>query len=206
MAQVAFFFDGTRCTGCKTCVIACKDAHDLDVGETYRRVYEYTGGQTHKDDRGVCTTTCFSYYVSLACCHCSNPACVKVCPTGAMSKDAQTGLVNANPKICIGCGYCHLACPYDAPKVDRTAGHSAKCDGCAQRLAQGLAPVCVEACPSRALSYGIPSDFEARGARANIAPLPNVEQTMPNLFVAPSRDARPAGSHEGSIGNVQEVK
>ena len=46
---------------------------------------------------------------------------------------------------CIGCGYCALSCPYRAPKVDRDAGRSVKCDGCTRRVAEGGAPVCVEA-------------------------------------------------------------
>ena len=46
MTQYGFHFDGTRCTGCKTCVFACKDKNNLDVGMAYRRVWEYTGGPT----------------------------------------------------------------------------------------------------------------------------------------------------------------
>ena len=43
MSQYAFYFDGTRCTGCKTCVYACKDKYDLDLGMAYRKVREYGG-------------------------------------------------------------------------------------------------------------------------------------------------------------------
>lgn len=206
MAQMAFFFDGTRCSGCKTCVYACKDAHDLGAGTTYRRVYEYTGGETVRDAQGCCTTTCFSYSVSLACCHCEEPACIKVCPTEAMHKEPDTGLVRVDARRCIGCGYCHLSCPYNAPKVDREKGHSVKCDGCADRVTDGGVPVCVEACPARALGFGPVEKMSGLGERASMAPLPDASATTPNLFVRASTDARAAGSKDGWIANPLEVK
>ena len=73
MSQQAFFFDGTRCSGCKTCMFACKDAYDLDVGTAYRRVFEYTGGDTVRNGDGTFGSTCFSYNVSVACNHFDDP-------------------------------------------------------------------------------------------------------------------------------------
>ena len=154
MAQYAFFFDGTRCTGCKTCEFACKDYKDLTTEFAYRKVYEVAGGQTTRDEDGVIATTAFSYPVSSSCQHCDKPACVEGCPTGAMHKDEETGLVSVDTEVCIGCGACATACPYGAPKVNEELGHSTKCDGCAERLAAGLKPVCVLACPARALDFG----------------------------------------------------
>lgn len=67
-----------------------------------------------------------------------------------MHKNAETGLVAVDAAKCIGCGYCHMACPYNAPKVDREKGHSVKCDGCSERVASGNQPLCVRACvPAR---------------------------------------------------------
>ena len=120
MSQQAFFFDGTRCSGCKTCMFACKDAYDLDVGTAYRRVFEYTGGDTVRNGDGTFGSTCFSYNVSVACNHCDDPVCVRVCPTEAMHKDEQTGLVSVNDRHCIGCGYCHLSCPYSERSARRS--------------------------------------------------------------------------------------
>ena len=137
MTQYAFHFDGTRCTGCKTCEMACKDFKDLTVGTAFRKVYEVTLGTTERDANGCITSSCVSYPLSMSCNHCEDPACTKVCPTTAMHKDAETGLVSVDVDKCIGCGYCHMACPYNAPKVDREKGHSVKCDGCAERVAAG---------------------------------------------------------------------
>lgn len=205
MTQQAFFFDGTRCTGCKTCVFACKDKNDLGLGVAYRKVYEYTGGTTTKDAQGAYSTDVFSYYTSVPCNHCDEPVCVNVCPTGAMNKDGETGLVSVDSNKCIGCGYCVMSCPYNAPKVDRVKGHSVKCDGCKDYVANGEKPACVMACPARALKFGDVADMEKRGERANIAPLPEVSYTKPNLFIKPSADAKPANDRAGIVANPLEV-
>ncbi|MEG0619692.1 MAG: 4Fe-4S dicluster domain-containing protein [Raoultibacter sp.] len=206
MTQHAFFFDGSRCTGCKTCEFACKDYYDLNKDTQYRKVYECTGGETIKDSKGSLSTTCFSYYVSLACNHCTDPVCTKVCPTGAMHKNEETGLVSVDATKCIGCGYCHMACPYNVPKVDREKGHSVKCDGCADRVAAGEQPICVRACPARALEFGTVDVIAKLGAVADIAPLPASSFTHPNLYIKPSKDALPSGSADGKVVNPLEVQ
>ena len=84
MKQLGFFFDARRCNGCKTCVVACKDAHNLPVGRNFRHVLEVTDGKWSKDPKsGAWKQNVYAYYLSIACNHCSDPACVKACPTGA---------------------------------------------------------------------------------------------------------------------------
>lgn len=205
MTQYAFYFDGSRCTGCKTCEFACKDYYDLDANVQYRKVYECSGGKTEKDADGYITTSCFAYYVSMSCNHCDDPACTKVCPTTAMHKDPETGLVSVNADKCIGCGYCHMACPYNAPKVDREKGHSVKCNGCADRVAAGEQPICVRACPARALEFGPVDKMAKLGERANIAPLPAPSYTNPNLYIKACADALPVGGEDGKVVNPLEV-
>lgn len=205
MTQYAFHFDGSRCTGCKTCEFACKDYYDLNSAIAYRKVYEVTQGETIKDSRGYAKTTCISYELSMSCNHCDNPACTKVCPTGAMHKDEATGLVSVDAGKCVGCGYCHMSCPYNAPKVDREKGRSVKCDGCVERVAAGSKPICVEACPARALDFGSAEDMAKLGERGNVAPLPAPSYTTPNLYVKASSDALPAGSIEARVVNPLEV-
>lgn len=205
MTQYGFYFDSTRCTGCRTCEIACKDYKDLGVDFAYRHVYDCEGGDWQMQSDGTYTQDCFVYHVSLGCQHCDDPACVKVCPTTAMHKDASTGLVSVDEHKCIGCGYCHMACPYNAPKVDREKGHSVKCDGCAERVAAGEKPVCVEACPARALDFGTIEEMAKLGERGNIAPLPEPTYTKPNLYIKASADALPAGDENGKVVNPLEV-
>lgn len=205
MTQYAFYFDSARCTGCKTCELACKDYQNLDKNTAYRHVFDYEGGSWTINADGTCQTDAFVYHVSVSCNHCDNPACTGVCPTGAMHKNPETGLVSVNTDKCIGCGYCHMACPYNAPRVDRALGHSVKCDGCASRVEAGLNPICVDACPLRALEFGPVSEMAALGEQANIAPLPESHYTNPHLYIKVNENAKVPGSAEGSVANVMEV-
>jgi anaerobic dimethyl sulfoxide reductase subunit B (iron-sulfur subunit) len=123
-----------------------------------------------------------------------------------MHREAATGLIAVDSNVCIGCGYCVLSCPYNSPKVDRSKGHSVKCDGCTDLVEKGEKPVCVMACPARALGFGPIADMKAKGDRANIAPLPPDSYTAPNLYIKPSPDARPADSSDGRLANPLEVQ
>ncbi|WP_251177876.1 4Fe-4S dicluster domain-containing protein [Adlercreutzia agrestimuris] len=206
MSQYAFYLDMSRCTGCKTCVVACKDAYGLDVGVAFRRVYEVVGGSTTKDEAGCISSDCIVYYMSLSCNHCAKPVCVEVCPTRAMHKDPDTGFVSVDTEKCIGCGYCHLSCPYSAPQVDPRKGHSVKCHGCAESVLAGDSPVCVLSCPARALQFGPLEQMREKGVVAEVAPLPPASHTLPHLFVTPCRDAQPSESDQVVVGNSAEVQ
>ena len=206
MKQFGFYFDGTKCTGCKTCQISCKDEKDLELGPKFRRIYEYGGGGWVKQQDGLWAQNVFAYYLSIACNHCSEPTCVKGCPTGAMHKRQEDGLVVVDESVCIGCRYCEMRCPYGAPQFDSKKRVMTKCDGCYERVGQGLKPVCVESCPQRALDFDeIGVLREKYGAENAIAPLPDPQLTQPNLVIKPHRDSKPSGDRSGKLQNPTEV-
>lgn len=140
--QYAFEVSLDRCTGCKACVSACHSLNGLDEHEVWRDTGVLRGGS---DLPGWQQT------VTSACHHCEDPACMNGCPVGAYEKDADTGIVRHLDDQCIGCSYCILKCPYDVPKYSKKRGIVRKCDMCHQRLAEGEAPACVQACPTEAI-------------------------------------------------------
>ena len=206
--QYGFYFNGRRCTGCKTCVLACKDLHDLPSSIAFRQVYEYGGGSWSQDG-GLWKNDAFTYYVSVSCNHCDSPACMAKCPQGAISKDPDTGIVNNDPEKCIGCGTCAITCPYNAPKVDEEKKKAVRCDMCADRVADGKQPICVEACPLRALDFGPVAELRARyGRAADMPPLPDSSITAPNLVLGLPVCLEEQADRvlaEGAVRNVREL-
>ena len=80
---------------------------------------------------------------------------MKGCPVNAYEKDPVTGIVRHLDDQCIGCQYCTLTCPYEVPQFSKRRGIVRKCDMCSDRLAEGEAPACVQACPNEAISITI---------------------------------------------------
>jgi Fe-S-cluster-containing dehydrogenase component/DMSO reductase anchor subunit len=144
--QYAFEVDLDRCSGCKACVVACHTLNGLDETETWRDVGLLVGGAS---------TSPMMQYVTAACHHCLEPACMIACPVNAYEKDPHTGIVKHLDDQCFGCQYCTMACPYDVPKYHPQKGIVRKCDMCSARLAVGEAPACVQACPHEAITIQI---------------------------------------------------
>ncbi len=186
--------------------MACKDYHDHGTDISFRMVIDYEGGGWTRTSEGSLAQDAYAYHVSLACNHCNNPVCTQVCPTGAMHKD-ELGLVWPDARKCIGCGYCTMACPYHAPHIDAHLKRSSKCDGCRERVAQDERPVCVEACPLRALDFGLASELQERHPHAvrSVMPLPDEDATNPNLYILPSPAALRAADGGGHIVNRKEM-
>lgn len=202
--QLGFYFNANICVGCKTCQIACKDKNHLPVGVIWRRVVEYGGGSWVPRDGIMDPHGMFGYFTSITCNHCENPACVQVCPTGAMHKE-ENGVVKVDAGKCVGCRYCEWACPYGAPQFHEGLGVMTKCDFCMDLVDQGQQPACVSACSMRALEFGDIEELRAKyGNEVEFEPLPTSEITHPNLVIGAHRNAQRSGEGTGSILNLPE--
>lgn len=155
--QYAFEVDLDVCSGCKACVTACHSLNGLEDTETWRGVGLLVPppAQTEPDDVSILQPKSFHKHVTTACHHCADPGCLNGCPVLAYDKDPLTGIVRHLDDQCIGCQYCIMKCPYDVPKYSERLGIVRKCDMCANRLAVGEAPACVQACPNEAIRIAV---------------------------------------------------
>ena len=171
MTRLAIAINLDRCTGCNTCAMACKMQNNVSDGMLWNRVL--TEGCERFDSAEGTYPNLSRTYLPLACQHCENPACERVCPTGATYKDDK-GRVEIDYDKCIGCRMCVAACPYtgvrsfnweepayyadfalgDADAAKHEKHTVEKCIFCTQRVARGEQPACVADCIGRARHFG----------------------------------------------------
>ena len=171
--QMGYYFDQTRCTGCKACVVACKDWYDTPLGDASRIKIFYA--EINK------WPTVGVKYLTATCYQCEDPVCVDACTDNAMSK-RENGIVDVDPELCVGLdnckGGCLKSCPYNAPQFSEVENPKMwKCDLCADRLEKDQPAICDEACPTRAIvvapldelkeTYGDAAIERARGRKLN---------------------------------------
>lgn len=157
------------------CIAACHQEHNVpDIGNKKEEVkWVWTDDFNHlfPDEAHERLSEKYGKKQFLALCNqCENPACVRVCPTKATFK-SKDGIVMMDFHRCVGCRYCMVACPYGArsfnfkdprPFIEeinpeyptRTKGVPEKCNFCAERLAKGLIPACVEASKNGGIIFG----------------------------------------------------
>ena len=165
---VGMLYDTTLCIGCKTCVVACHKANDLepdtrtdDLHDAPLSLNDQTKNiiKLYKEGDRVS-------YMKQQCMHCVDPACVGACMIGALQK-REYGIVTWDSNRCIGCRYCQVACPYNIPKFQwaSAAPKIVKCELCNHRLAEGKIPACCEVCPRQAVIYGKRDELLAEAKR-----------------------------------------
>ena len=142
--------DLNRCVGCLSCSVACKSANGVPVGSFWNKVLRV--GPNPKSP-GATFPDVEMYFLPAGCQHCSDPECVKVCPTQA-SHQALDGTVQIDKAKCIGCQFCVMACPYGVRYLNEEEKVVEKCTLCEQKTVQGELPQCVEQCCARARFFG----------------------------------------------------
>lgn len=154
-------YDATRCTGCRGCQLACKQWNNLPAGQTENRgsyqnpqsLNPHTWLLIRFDEVDAGDDGVKWIFRKDSCMHCSDAACVRVCPSGALFH-TKHGTVAIDPKKCIGCKECTVVCPFGVPQYDPKTEKVSKCDMCFSRLESDLEPACVKACPTGALQFG----------------------------------------------------
>ncbi|MFT8315526.1 MAG: DMSO/selenate family reductase complex B subunit [Clostridium sp.] len=185
--QLAFYFQQNYCVGCSTCQVACKDKNNLSVGQNFRKVYEISGGNFIQRGKAIIPNI-YAFWITVSCNHCFNPTCVKSCPTGALRKREEDGIVYIEKEKCIGCKSCIKACPYEAPQYNPEEKKVNKCDFCMDLLEQGKDPTCVSSCPMRALSFGTFEELrEKYGEVAETEGMPKASIAEPALVITPCK-------------------
>ncbi|MFH0909298.1 MAG: 4Fe-4S dicluster domain-containing protein [bacterium] len=181
--RFGYALDISRCIGCRRCVYGCVEENNQSRDPqvhwiTVMEMDKERGVDLHHATPNYNPETVpqpGKFYFPIACQHCENPPCVKVCPVGATWKDPD-GIVVIDYNWCIGCRCCITACPYGARRFNwgephvppdqlnpnteylgnrpRMRGIVEKCSFCLQRVRKGLYPKCVEVCPVGARKFG----------------------------------------------------
>jgi formate dehydrogenase iron-sulfur subunit len=172
--EVAILYDASKCIGCRDCESACKECNNLPTEPVPPSDLSAVTWNLIKQRKGVDQSDW--PFFNDQCMHCTDAACMMVCPTGALYKDKK-GFVAVDEDKCNGCGYCTQFCPFSVPDlkdVNLITGEAkvGKCIFCCQNQPQeGVGRVaCVEACPTGALTLGWRED-QLEVARDRVAQL-----------------------------------
>lgn len=158
--------DLTKCVGCGSCTVACKLYNQLPF-KMPKTTEPYLTHSEEAETNGYTWTVVRHQksenqgqsvwrYVKQQCMHCKEPACASSCFSKALKLDKETGVVNYDPKLCVGCRYCMLACPFSVPKYEwnKAMPSISKCNFCKNKVLAGEHPSCVSVCPTGCLTYG----------------------------------------------------
>jgi Fe-S-cluster-containing dehydrogenase component len=141
-SEYALIIDLNKCTGCGACEQACNQRNNLPEGKSFIRRL-----RKHEIDEEHC------WCLPVQCQHCQDAPCEQVCPANATYRH-PSGVVLVSDKMCVGCKYCAVACPYDARVYDEHTGVVSKCWLCLDWVLGGGQPACVQACVPGARIFG----------------------------------------------------
>lgn len=176
--KLGFLVNCDRCVGCHSCEMACKNYYHQDAQIRWRKVYEVK--------EGAHSSLPVREYMSLACNHCEEPACLRACPTRAYEK-REDGIVIHHHDRCIGCQMCIMACPYNVPEYNSDKGKVEKCHMCYERIDRGEKPACVASCPVDAIDVIDIAATREFGLDREYTGFPNPGITKPTTrFIKPS--------------------
>jgi formate dehydrogenase iron-sulfur subunit len=120
------------------------------------------------------------------CKHCTDAACLEVCPTGALFR-TEFGTVVVQEDVCNGCGYCVPACPFGVIDQREDDGRVWKCTLCYDRLKDDKEPACAQACPTDSIQFGELAELRER-AEQRLAKLQEAGQSRAQLYLADDDD------------------
>ena len=148
--RYALAIEAANCINCKACMVACRAENGVPL--------EYDRNWIESEIRGEFPKLVATFEPG-QCQQCEDPACVRVCPTGASHRRAD-GIIDIHEADCVGCRYCIIACPYEARFFREDRGVVEKCNFCTQRVERGELPACVETCPAHVRIFGDLNDAE----------------------------------------------
>jgi formate dehydrogenase iron-sulfur subunit len=198
------FVDTSICTGCKACQVACKEWNGLDPepehfrkqpGVPYPVAFNFTGNSydntaklSATDWRHVLFIEQINYrrvgsrwlFMSDSCKHCTDAACLNVCPVSAI-EHTDLGNVIVRQDKCVGTKLCNKACPYGVIKFSEKTRTSHKCTLCNDRIHNGLGTSCAKVCPTGSITFGDVPELKTK-ADARLAKLRSSGETKANLY------------------------
>ena len=168
MSNCHIQFDPRRCIACKACEVHCQMAHQ--TASDVKMGLLITAEPICEEGTSVSFGISFGHILSAfrTCFHCQEPWCMAACPTNAIKKRNDDGIVFVEAKLCVGCKACIDACPWRVPQWDEFSGKVLKCDYCKDRIDADEKPACVTACTAHALSFAGPN-AGTRKTRQNYA-------------------------------------
>ncbi|MBI4180360.1 MAG: nitrate reductase subunit beta [Chloroflexi bacterium] len=141
------------------------------------------------------------FYIPRICNHCLNPGCIGVCPSGAIYKRAEDGIVLVSQEKCRGWRFCVSGCPYKKTYYNWKTGKSEKCILCYPRVETGQAPACFHSCVGRIRYMGVLLYDAERIEEVAKTPDAGLVEAQRSLILDPNDAAVIAAAKKNGIGD-----